>query len=237
VKLSKTQASRRLIRRRVATDANEEMSTPRTPKMPHGKNPSKQIHKSPIKSSVFKRALSQIASLGLTWTSDFPPRLRVASGKEVNDSELEGLATTYPQLPVEVAAIVQFVVTGAVPDSSLVGTDTERDKKAEIVKSLIATPEYRSGFFFKNSIKLHKLCNLDWEIVIKAAEMGVVSIPACSYAIFSLTLHKTENDEHKDITFATDLNGIRRLKRALSEIEARFETAIQLSEKVAEGGT
>jgi len=174
--------------------------------------------------------------MGLSWTSDFPPQLR-SSGTgpaSIGKSEFEKLATTYPQLPLEVSALIQFIITGLPPSVSLVGTNIERDKKAEVVKSLIVTPEYRSEFFFENSIKLHKLCSLDWEIVIKAAEKGVARVPACTYAIFSLVLHKSENDEHRDISFATDLKGIRRLKRALLEVEEQFDTAMRLSEKLTE---
>ena len=194
-----------------------------------------QIHKSPLDLAELKRVLARLAKLGLQWTADLPPRLRPVSTNDnaaLRSAEFNQIVTLYPHLPLEVAALILFVVTGTKPDKKLVGSVSDLAKKSELIKSTIVTADYKSEFFFENAIKLQKLCGLDWEVVIKTYEKDVSGIPACPYAIFSLTLHKSENSEHKHVTFATDIRGIRRLKKALSEVEEQFDTAVKLADKL-----
>lgn len=202
-------------------------------------NQKERAHNSPLSVTEFQRVLTRIAGLGLEWTADLPPHVRVAAGNGSTDlltAEFSEIIGNYPELPLEIGALVQFVFTGAIPRQSLVGSDTVRDKKCEILKSIVLTQEFKSDFFFEHAIKLQKLCGLDWEVVIKTYEMGVSTIPACPYAIFALSLHKSEDSKHQHVTFATDLKGIKRLKLALLEIEQHFETTIKLTNRLVEGG-
>ena len=127
----------------------------------------------------------------MNWTADIPPNL-IGKKKESGDDnvvneDLLKLMRKFPNFPLELASVIHYVLTGNTIFSA--GPRDLLDQKAKVViESEIITAGYRSEFFFKHATKVPYFKDLDWEVVIKEYERGVVGTPAMSYALLSLKI-------------------------------------------------
>src|SRR6266705_1022516 len=127
----------------------------------------------PLPPAQFRTALQQLDTLGLTWTADSIPAIK-AKG-DVGDAAIAGeelakLQREYPHLPGELSLVIAHAITGVKVPSERVGNAEDLKAKAETVRELLITPEFKSEFFFKHSIKLPYLAGMDWEVVFKLVE-------------------------------------------------------------------
>ena len=182
----------------------------------------------------FRAVLLEIESLGLTWSTDLPPQLLAktqdgtgsfASGK------LEDIEDRYPNLPNELGYVIWYALTGTEPITDLVGTKEDLEAKAEVVRELLITPEFRDEFFFSQMVKVAFFENLDWEVVVKTSEQGVQRFPGNAYALVTLLMEGNAHygDKRDTVTFAINETRVERLLGVLIDMRAALQRAREVS--------
>lgn len=176
-----------------------------------------------LTANEFYSVLRSIDSLGFTWTCDLPPNIK-AKDKSVESTldfnELRRIQNSYPDFPNELGYVIWYVLTGTKPVGGLVGSDEELEKKAGMVRGMVITPEFSSEFFFKHMLKVPYISTIDWEVVLKKFERGVLNAPNNAYALISVLLESTVHDVEKStsFTFAANEQRIESLIDQLTEI-------------------
>lgn len=184
----------------------------------------------PLSPDKFRSVLLEIDSLGLTWTSDLPPEL-VAKTKEQSSNfsgkKLEQIEDRYPNLPNELGYVIWYALTGTKPLTDLVGTDADLQAKAEVVKELLVTPEFRDEFFFTQMVKVPSFDNVDWEVIVKTSERGVQHLPGNAYALMTLLMESNSHygDQRETVTFAINEVRLERLLAALIDMRTALQRA------------
>jgi hypothetical protein len=186
----------------------------------------------------FRAVLLEIDALGLTWSTELPPQLLAktqdgtgsfASGK------LQEIEDNYPTLPNELGYVIWYALTGTEPVADLVGTKENLDAKAEVVRELLITPEFRDEFFFSQMVKVAFFDNLDWEVVVKTSEQGVQRFPGNAYALVTLLMEGNAHygDKRETVTFAINETRLERLLGVLIDMRAALQRAREVSYHLA----
>lgn len=193
----------------------------------------------PLTPAQFRMALQQLDALGLTWTADHIPAITAKKGgkdEALLGEELVKLQREYPNLPSELSLIVYHAITGAEVPAERVGSVDDLREKAEIVREFLITPEYKSEFFFKHSIKVPYLMGTDWEVVFKLVEKNVSSLPGISYALLSLIYHYpsigSARHRHETITVAVNAPLVDRMIHDLNQLKKALEVGARLTHTV-----
>lgn len=194
----------------------------------------------PLSPDKFRRALLEIDSLGLTWTSDLPPDL-VAKSKDKSSNfsaeKLEQIEDRYPNLPNELGYVIWYALTGTKPLTDLVGTEADLQAKAEVVKELLVTPEFRDEFFFTQMVKVPSFDNVDWEVIVKTSERGVQHFPGNAYALMTLLMEGNSHygDKREPVTFAINEVRLERLLAALIDMRTALQRARKFGNQLRNG--
>lgn len=183
----------------------------------------------------FVKALREVDKLGLTWTGDFYPDVRPKSpGDEsaLDAGDFERISNAYPQLPREVGYVVLHLLTGA--NADVVGDEEALKAKSEAVEELLLTPSYRSEFFFNHLLKVPKLAETDWEVVIKTSDQSIKELTPTPYAVISLRVLSSMHDEekYKTLSFAVDELRAAQMIEMLSDVQVQLKRTQELAEKL-----
>ncbi len=181
----------------------------------------------------FRAVLLEIDSLGLTWTTELPPELMAKSQDSSGfaSEKLEQIEESYPTLPNELGYVVWYALTGTEPITELVGTKEDLEAKAEIVRELLITPEFRDEFFFSQMVKVPFFDNLDWEVVVKTCDQGVQRFPGNAYALLTILMESNAHygDKREAVTLAINEARLERLLAALIDMRAALRRAREVS--------
>ena len=187
----------------------------------------------PLTPEEFEEALRKIDALGFKFTAELFPSIvsKDETANEIVSDELEELEEKYPTLLRELGIVIYNVLT----DESRVGIDSiggleSFEKKAQIVRQVVITDDFRKEFFFKNSLKVPYLESIDWEVILKTHERGVNGIVNVPYALLMLTFHNTNPrvgrlDIHKNITTAVNLAIIEKMLATLTKVKVSLEAS------------
>jgi hypothetical protein len=196
----------------------------------------------PLSADEFRLVLTTVNSLGWTWTTDNPPALKpkLRDGKEPeypND-----LVEKYPRFPQELGAIIRFVLLGWRPRGQL-GSAGELVAKAAAVSEIVLTDEYRSAFFFDHATKGKRFYDLDWEVIVKAAERNVLHSPTSIYALISVETAERQpgfDERRESHCFAADERALQRmidiLHDALDSVKETQTQQARMRERNVSGG-
>jgi hypothetical protein len=148
----------------------------------------KREQRKPLTSEEFRRALDAIDANGMTWTADFPPRpiIKPDARERFSSEEYSRIRKEYPTFPREVVSLIFSELTGAATPEHLVGDQQGVQEKIAALNEKLLTLQYRSEFFFKYAIKVPYFEAIDWEVVIKAYERGIKSMPKTPYVLLNL---------------------------------------------------
>jgi hypothetical protein len=186
----------------------------------------------PMAVEDFEKALRAVDSLGLAWTADSTPAVKVKNaGAEdaLISEEFEKLQVEYPRLPYEVFLATSYFLTGSKVYAQASGGEENLKKKAVIAGEIVVDADYRNQFFFRSAIKVPYLRDIDWEIVIKLHERGVQGTAGIPYGLLALKLQdpfyssRTGNLRH--ITVAVDEALVNNLLGILTEVQSRLASA------------
>lgn len=193
----------------------------------------------PLTPAQFRTALQQLDALGLTWTADSMPAIRAKEdgrNEGMFGEELARLQREYPHLPSELSLVIAHAITGVKVPLERVGSAEELRAKTEIVRELLITPEFKSEFFFKHTIKLPYFAGMDWEVVFKLVENNVSNIPGISYALLSLVYHYPSvvsgPRRHENITVAVNGVLVDQMIRDLNRLKRALEVGAKLTKRV-----
>jgi hypothetical protein len=158
-----------------------------------------EVHKhGPLSPDDFRSVLQRLDALGLTWTADLPPLVKVKedTARDILASDdYAQIKKDFPSFPSELSSIVFYALTRSKKLADALGERDEVEQKVAAVNNYIinANPKYRTEFFFKYAIKVPYLSDLDWEVVIKAREKNVERMPRVAYALLSLLFRQPVN--------------------------------------------
>jgi hypothetical protein len=189
----------------------------------------------PLTPAEFKAALERVEALGLTWTADNIPQVRVKdSGTDdpLFTDEFTALMRKYPHLPAELSMVVAHAITGVrLPPG--VGSAEDLREKAQIARKMVITPEYKSEFYFKHTTKVPYLTDIDWEVDLKVAERNVARPPGVSYALLSLFLSPPNIGSGprgpRTVTVAVNGESVNRLIGILQEVEEALKIGAKMT--------
>jgi hypothetical protein len=199
-------------------------------------------NKGPLTSDEFRKAWEKLRTLGVTWTTDIPPIPSFLEGYDRDAAfwkDYAELQNEFPTFPRELGKTILHGLLKPQP-----GTDL--DEKVNIIRSDLLTHDYRSDFFFKYAIKVPYFEDVDWEVVIKAHERGVVAMPKIAYALLMLTFRNpvdstltvedaSEQDrEPQFITVAANEELIDKLIGTLVEAREALGKTQQLAESLTD---
>lgn len=177
----------------------------------------------------FREVLKEIEGLGLTWTSDLPPQLVATDqdGSSFTSEKLREIQDKYPSFPNELGYVIWYALTGTEPLTDLVGTRTDLQLKAEIVREILITPEFRDEFFFSHMVKVPSFDNVDWEVIVKTSERGVQRFPGNAYALVTILMEGNAHygDKRQSVTFAINEARLERLLTVLTEMRESLKQA------------
>src|SRR6266540_1575651 len=187
----------------------------------------------PMTPEEFEKALSEINALGLKWTADRTPAVKLKTGEseDVLISEaFEKLQRQYPHLPFEVYLATSRFLTGSSAFGHVAGGEENLKRKAEIAGRIIVDIEYRTEFFFRAAIKVPYLRDIDWEVVSKLYERGVTGSPNITYGLLALSLQDPFNTGKgrppvRHLTVAVDEKLVSNLLEVLTEVKSRLVSA------------
>ncbi|HKV41220.1 MAG TPA: hypothetical protein VJX67_18585 [Blastocatellia bacterium] len=183
----------------------------------------------------FRSVLEKVSALGLTWTAELPPRITAKEEllrSSVFGEEYRKIQEQYPAFPHELFHVLYYALTGR--KDLGVESDSELDAKASVLQELLITPEFRGEFFFKHAIKVPYFVDLDWEIVIKAFERGVHSMPRIPYALLALEFRDSDAAEgSRKVTVAVNAPLIDRLLKSLEEAKLALHRAQAVANSLA----
>lgn len=195
----------------------------------------------PLTIEQFREAWHAIDELGLTWTTDIPPRLIFKKGQKPGPAFVEQytkLEEKFPNFPRELGSVVLKTLLSR----ELEGTLKE---KAETISNLL-TQEYRAEFFFKYAIKVPYFEDIDWEVVVKAYERGTEAMPRIAYALLALTFRgpvdttltveegANQEREPEFMTVAVNETSIKKLMGRLQQIRVALEKAQRAADSLTE---
>ncbi len=147
--------------------------------------------------------------------------------------ELAQLQRTYPNFPLELGAVISYILTGR-KLHSLAGNKELHEKKAAVVReSSFITEKYRSEFFFKHSIKVPYFSDLDWEVVVKAFERNVEETPGIAYALLSLEFEDPKGrsiNRSRTLTVAVDQYLVEQLINSLSDVKLALQKSKSITD-------
>jgi hypothetical protein len=193
----------------------------------------------------FRSILQRVDEFGWRWSTDDPPGLTPKDDSSDPSSipqALGELATQYPQFPGELAAIIKFALWGWKPPVRVVGPPIDWQGKADAASEYLLTNNYRSEFFFDYSTKIRRFWDLDWEIMVKAAERNIATSPGTVYATISLETAEKQpdlDDALDTVSFAADGKSLRLMIKVLNDaLNALEETTsrVQYLRREAEKG-
>jgi hypothetical protein len=192
----------------------------------------------PLSAEEFRAILRKVDRLGLTWTTDLPPSVKAKSPKQEHalySEKLDAIQSDYPGLSDELGHIVWCTITGTEAVPEVVGSKDVFEQKAEMVREMIISPEFRSEFFFKHMLKVPYFLDLDWEVIVKIIERSVRVTPGTTYALVSLLTHSNVHglNEAKHVTFAVDEQRIGVLINTLLEVREALKKARPVAESHA----
>jgi hypothetical protein len=197
---------------------------------------------SPLTGNEFRTAWQKLRELGVSWTTDIPPEPLFKENYDRDATfwaEYRRIQKEYPNFPRELGTAVLHALLH--PQGGV-----DLDQKSEIIRADLLTQEYRSEFFFKYAIKVPYFEDIDWEIVIKAHERGVRSMPKIAYALLMLTLRNpvdttlsvedaaNEYREPEFITVAVNEELIENLMDKLITIHEALEKTQNLAKTLTE---
>jgi hypothetical protein len=194
----------------------------------------------PLTIEQFNEAWIKLKQLGISWTTDIPPNPTFREGYERDQTFWKEYVETQKQFlnfPRELGTVVLHTLLHPHAGHDL-------DKKAEIVRELL-TQEYRSEFFFKYAIKVPYFEDIDWEVVIKAHERGVHTMPKIAYALLMLTFRNPVNttlsvedaaNEYREPEFITVAVNEELIDNLLDKL-VTIRSALGQAQKVAESIT
>jgi hypothetical protein len=190
----------------------------------------------------FRAVLKAVEGLGWTWTTDDPPALIPKTPENQDLSALTELSKKHPRFPSELAEVVKYALWGWKTDSTVVGPIAALEAKAAIASEMLLTDDYRSGFFFDHATQFRRFYDLDWEVMIKAAERNLRRVPGTVYATISLETSETQSDfdERRHTTlFAADGRALKRMIELLGDALKALEGAKTLAHNMRreEGGS
>lgn len=196
----------------------------------------------PLTPEEFRSVLERISALGLTWTADLPPRIRLQSDDKPGiliSEEYGKIQREYPSFPRELGLVVFYALTGSEMAAAFSGEEkTQLESKALAVRELLVTSEYKGEFFFKYAIKMPYLVDVDWEIVIKAFERNVREMPRIPYALLSLVFRQPTDPalpvsfdaaDRETLTVAVNEHLVDTLLRTLEEVKSRLQKAQKIA--------
>lgn len=191
----------------------------------------------PMSSEDFETAVRAVDRLGLTWTAGMTPGVKAKSSETESNllsDEFEKLQDAYPRLPYEVYLAASYYLTQSPIYAKEAGGIESLERKAEIAKELIVTPDYRREFFFQSSIKVPYLKDIDWEVVFKLHERGVKGVPGIAYGLLALTLQDPfftgRPGNARNITVAVDERLTDYLLKILNELKSMLASATRQSD-------
>jgi hypothetical protein len=189
----------------------------------------------------FRDVFKTMDELGWGWTTDDPPALTPKTPGDQDPSVLKELSQKHPRFPFELAAVVKYVLWGWVPEPTIVGTTADLDAKAAIVSNVLLTDDYRSVFFFEHATRFRRFYDLDWEVMVKAAERNIRRVPGTVYATITLETSETQSDfdERRHTThFAADARSLKKMIELLNDALGALERAKSLAHNMRhdEGG-
>lgn len=182
----------------------------------------------PTTGDEFSSILREVDGLGWQWSTDDPPALIAKPSMTPDTDALNTLSKKYPSFPRELSHIIKHALWGWSPDIDIVGPPADLPAKVASVSSMILTDEYRSQFFFEHATRLRKFYDLDWEIMVKAAERNINRVPGTVYANISLETSETQPDfeERTAATlFAADARALKRMITLLQDALKALEKA------------
>ena len=190
----------------------------------------------PLTPEEFEDGLRRIDLLGLTFSVDLFPSLVAkdeASPELIDSTEFESIRDKYPGLPREVGFVAHNTLTGRKDGVSWLGGNESYERKSQIVKELVLTEEYQTSFFFAHALKVPYFESIDWEVVLKTHEKGVIGSVSIPYALLMLTFHNTnpklgDLDKHQNITVAINRDLIDKMLATLTELRSALEESYKL---------
>lgn len=195
------------------------------------------VDQPPLTPEQFREALQRFSDLGLVWTADRPPHVK--PGDKADDSvllspEFEQFQSDYPRLPREVSSIAFHYITGSECTADIAGDTETLRKKIEIAREFYLNNEFRDEFFFKHAIKVPYFNQIDWEVVIKAAEKNVHIFAGVAYALLSLHLDSPDGSQAKKQTLTVAVNTalVDKLIATLGEVKKALGVSTDLAGKL-----
>lgn len=198
----------------------------------------------PLTPEEFKSVFEKLDALGITWTTDIPPAPTFKEDFMPSSSFVEEypeIQKAYPRFPRELSSVILYALAGRTLPNPTVGNDEEIQQKIDSVGRLL-TQEYRSEFFFKYAIKVPSFESIDWEVVIKTFERGIITImPKTAYALLNLTLRHpidttlsiqrgaNEYRAPEFITVAVNEKSVENLMGALIDVKDALEKAQKMA--------
>jgi hypothetical protein len=191
----------------------------------------------PMTVEEFQEALEAVDKLGLTWTADLSPFVKAKTPdaeKALVSEEFSNLQDKYPYLPFEIYSATAYKLTGHKGFAEVGGGEEIIKKKADIAERILINQAYRSEFFFKHSIKVPYLRDIDWEVVYKIYERNAEGIAGVPYSLLALTLQDPffsgKNRPSRNVTVAVDETLVNKLLAILTELKSKLEDAGRISD-------
>jgi len=176
----------------------------------------------------FTVALTELFDAGWKFEMSTPIRLVQRSQAPPDVDALENIRTKYPSLPEEVGALCRSTLTGEPPPKAIFGDDDNATaRKQGLVERTILDKDSRERFFLQECGKVPMYSLLDWEVVVKVTERGLLKSPRFPYAILSLhTIYQSHGDSrHASREFAIGLQGVGLLIEELEAVRLSLQTA------------
>lgn len=194
----------------------------------------------PLTTEEFRDALERLEKLGLTWTADAPSFIHVKNPEDkinLASEAFQSIQENFPGLPQEVHFAVNYLLTGDSSFADACGGIEALKEKAAIAREKIITPEFRSEFFFKHSIKVPYLVDIDWEVVLKFSEKNVTKFPAVAYGLLSLVFRErfTSRAASKDrhLTVAVNEELVDNFIAIFQEIKESLHASLEITQQVS----
>jgi hypothetical protein len=202
----------------------------------------------PLSAEEFRSVLEALDSMGLTWTADLPPLMTTKREKLTTDSfsgnAYRDLQERYPSFPHELYHVMLYALTGKkTGPRKLMEESDNLERKAQALRDILITPEYRGEFFFKYAIKVPYFVDIDWEIVIKAFERNVQEMPRIPYALLMLGFRQPtdplvplgypEAPERRRVTVAVNEEMVDTLLESLQQTKRLLREAREIAETIA----
>lgn len=198
----------------------------------------------PLPADEFRSILQHIDRMGLTWTADFPPRVRFKDAESSNAFLVEEFAQVqkkYPEFPLELGYAIFYGITGDANAAHLLGDENQAREKVAAIIPLISSTDFRADFFFRYAIKVPYFSDIDWEITIKTRERGVQGMPGIAYALLSLVFERPGNPfvanefgSSEALTVAVNEHLIDKLIKSLNDARDALKSSQEIAHSIGE---